>query len=99
MSQMVVKPRYLRHFATCHWLERIVKEEDGSYCKYNIHNVHHAENNVADFRLMVAIAGEYQHRRDDVMRQHLPMVLASLLNVNDQDLLQPESVLNERVPL
>ena len=98
MSQMVVKPRYLRHFATCSWLEGIAKEMKETYWEKNVHNIHYAEDHVGDFRLVVAITGEYQARRDNVVGEHLPMVLPPLLNVDDHDLLQPECILDEDVP-
>ena len=47
---------------------------------------------------MVAVAGENQHGRDNVMCEHLPVVLSPFLDVDDHDLLQPKCVLREDVP-
>lgn len=48
---------------------------------------------------MVPVAGEDQHGRDDVVREHLPVVLPPGLDIDDHDLLEPECVLYQRVPL
>jgi hypothetical protein len=42
---------------------------------------------------VVAVAGEYQNSGNNVVREHLPMVFPPLLNIDNHDLLQPESVL------
>lgn len=47
---------------------------------------------------MVAVAGENQHGRDNVMCEHLPMILSPFLDVDDQDLLKPKCVLHKNVP-
>jgi hypothetical protein len=47
---------------------------------------------------VVAIACENQHCRDDMVREHLPMVFSPFLNVDHQDLLEPKCVLCQNVP-
>jgi hypothetical protein len=39
---------------------------------------------------MISIRCVDQRYRDEVMGEHLPMILAAFLNVDDNDLLQPE---------
>lgn len=48
---------------------------------------------------MVGIRGYDQSDCDDVVRQHLPVILSLLLNVDDIDLLDPESQLREEIKL
>jgi hypothetical protein len=69
------------------------------YWEKKFHNIHQAKDYVGDFRLVITVTREYQRRRDDMVGEHLPMVLPSLLHVDDHDLLQPEGILNENVPL
>lgn len=47
---------------------------------------------------MVSVAREDQKRSDNVVREHLPMVFSPLLDVDNEYLLQPESVLDQNVP-
>ena len=47
---------------------------------------------------MIAITRKKQNASDDVMSEHLPVILPSLLNLDDHDLLQPESKLDQYVP-
>jgi hypothetical protein len=75
------------------------REQGRTYWEEKIYNVHQAQNHVSDFRLMVTVTCEYQHRRDDVVGEHLPVVLPSLLDIDHQYLLQPEGILNKNVPL
>ena len=71
---------------------------EGTYWEEKVYNVHQAQDHVGNFRLMVAVAGEDQKRRDDVVGEHLPVVLSSLLNIDNHNLLQPKCVLDENVP-
>ena len=47
---------------------------------------------------MVSVAREDQKCSDNVVREHLPMVFSSLLDVDNEYLLQPEGVLDQNVP-
>lgn len=49
--------------------------------------------------MVVSIGEEQQGCREDVVCEHLRVVLALLLNVNNKDLLNPETPLDEIVPL
>lgn len=80
------------------WLKRIAIVREGTYWEEKVHDVHQAKDHVTDFRLVIAVAGEYQECRNDVMGEHLPVVLPLLLNVDYHDLLQPECVLDEGIP-
>ena len=48
---------------------------------------------------MVAVTAEHQDAGDHMMSEHLPMVFPPLLDVDDQDLLEPEGELDQIVPL
>jgi hypothetical protein len=48
---------------------------------------------------VVTVAREYQNGCDNVMREHLPIVLSPFLDIDDHHLLEPESILNQSVPL
>lgn len=71
----------------------------GAYWKEEVHNIHGAEDKVGDLRLVVPIAREDQQGRDDVVREHLPVILPPCFNVDHHDLLQPECILRQDVPL
>lgn len=47
---------------------------------------------------MIPITGKYQHSCDDMMREHLPVILPPLLDIYHQDLLEPKCVLYQCVP-
>jgi hypothetical protein len=49
--------------------------------------------------VVVSVAGKDKSGGDDMVSKHLPMILAALLNVNDNHLLQPESPLAKKVSL
>lgn len=49
--------------------------------------------------MAVSVRGVDEADGDDVVRKHLPMVLSALLNVDDQDLLQPKGKLGKHVSL
>lgn len=48
---------------------------------------------------MVRVRGYDQSDGDEVVRQHLPVILSLLLNVDDIDLLYPEGQLREEIKL
>ena len=69
-----------------------------TYSEQDIAEVHHAEDDVADLGLVEAIAAHKKHAREDVMSEHLPVVLATLLNVHNEQLLHPKAELHKVVP-
>jgi hypothetical protein len=54
---------------------------------------------MTDGSVVVCVAGEEQTAGDEVMGEHLPVVLTTLLNVEDNNLLDPEGLLREDVGL
>ena len=69
-----------------------------TYWQEKIHDVHDDQDNSSDFGLVVAVAAKYKCRRDDVMREHLPVIFPPLFNVDNDDLLKPECELSQVVP-
>lgn len=49
--------------------------------------------------MVVTIGSDNQRDGDEVVGQHLPVVFATLLNVDHKDLLEPEAELREDVEL
>ena len=47
---------------------------------------------------MIAVAGKHENASDDMMRDHLPMVFPSFLDVDHDNLLHPKSKLYEVIP-
>jgi hypothetical protein len=47
---------------------------------------------------VVTVAREYQNACDNVVREHLPIILSPFLDIDNHHLLDPESVLNQSVP-
>lgn len=70
-----------------------------AYRQENIDQVHQDEDQVTDPGLVVVVGAGDQGDGNEVVGQHLPVVLAALLNVDDQDLLQPERPLRQEVGL
>lgn len=70
-----------------------------TYRKEEINNIHDDEDEVSDTGVVVGVAGKDESGSNDVVSEHLPMVLTALFNVNDNHLLQPESPLAKKVGL
>jgi len=68
-----------------------------AYRKDKIDHVHEDENSIAGAHLPVSVGKCEQEDRDDMMREHLPVILATFLNIDDEDLLYPERRLREVV--
>lgn len=85
----------------------IVSNEDGrkthqkitTYREKQVNHVHQDQGKVADSRVAVPIRGVDEGARDDVMGEHLPVVLSALLDVDNNELLEPEGQLCEHVSL
>lgn len=96
----MLSPTYFRHFASCALLARWCELGEGKpYREKEINNVHQDQDQVTNSGHVVAVAGGDQGAGDDVVREHLPVILAALLNVDDDDLLQPERPLRQNVEL
>lgn len=64
-----------------------------------IDNIHDDQNKVTNSGHVVDIARRNQGSGDDVVAKHLPMILAALLNVDDDDLLKPKCPLRQDISL
>lgn len=67
------------------------RARDQTYRKQNVDNIHQAEYHVGHIVEAVDVSRAEQRTGDDVVRQHLIVILALLLHMNDEDLLQQES--------
>ncbi len=67
--------------------------------KEDVDHVHEHEDQVTDARKVVCVRGEQKAVGDDVVGEHLPVVLAPLLHMDDQELLHPKGPLREHVAL
>jgi hypothetical protein len=65
-----------------------------TYWQDDIHKVHDSQYYDAHAHVVVSIREEKQSGREDVVCEHLRVVLALLLNVDDENLLDPETPLN-----
>ena len=54
---------------------------------------------MANPRVVVGVASGNERDGDEVMAQHLPMVLPALFHVDDNDLLQPKRPLRQQIHL
>ena len=63
----------------------------------DVHGLHQAEDDMSNFGEMMPVARQDQEARNDVVREHLVVVFAALLDVDHNDLLQPERKLDEVV--
>jgi hypothetical protein len=99
MSQMVVNPRYLRHFASFTGISSAMDwGKKSTYWENEIYDIHDAQNQIGYLSLVVSIAREDEKGSDNVVREHLPMILSPLFDIDHEYLLQPEGVLNQNVP-
>lgn len=70
-----------------------------AYRKEKVDDIHNNKDKVANASVVVGVAGEDKDRGDDVVAKHLPVILATVFNVDDKDLLKPESPLHENITL
>jgi len=68
-----------------------------TYREDKIDHVHQDKNGIASAHLPIPIGECEQENRNDVMCEHLPVVLATFLYIDDEDLLYPECRLREIV--
>jgi hypothetical protein len=61
--------------------------EDFGERQNNVGKVHEAENQGTDAVLMISVGAKDKGAGEDMVSEHLPMVLAALLNVHHRDLL------------
>lgn len=70
-----------------------------AYGKEQIHHVHDDQDEQSNAGVVVAVARRNQGRGDEVVAKHLPVVLAAVFDVDDDNLLQPKSPLGKHVEL
>lgn len=68
-----------------------------TYREHQINYIHQAQDDIADLGLVVAVATNQEQAGDNVVGEHLPMVLSALLDVDNHNLLQPETELSQIV--
>lgn len=70
-----------------------------AYRQEEVNHIHEYQHQIPHPRMPVPIRRVNQRARHNVVGKHLPVVLAALLNVDDDELLQPERQLRDHVPL
>lgn len=70
-----------------------------TYRQDDVDSVHEDQDQVSNAGVVVVVAARHKTNSDDVVRKHLPVVLAAFFDVDNNDLLQPESPLSEHVEL
>jgi hypothetical protein len=70
-----------------------------TYRQYDVDKIHGAHDDEADSHVVVSIRQEQERGREDVVCEHLGEVLALLLNVDYEDLLDVKGPLGQVVPL
>lgn len=73
--------------------------EDGAYGEKEVDDIHQDKNEVANAGIAISVGPVHQGDGDKVVGEHLPVVLAALLDVDDQHLLNPECQLRQHVAL
>ena len=68
-----------------------------AYGKEYVNQIHKDQDQVTDTCLVVVVRARDEGNGDEVVGQHLPMVLAAFLNVDNKDLLQPEGPLRQEI--
>ena len=100
-SQMEPNLRYFRHFANCNFFQSLLFSESGkgeTYRQKQIDHIHQHQYNIPHSRLMIPVRAEHEQASNNVVREHLGVVSTSLLDMNYDDLLEPEAELDEVVP-
>lgn len=70
-----------------------------TYRKEEVHNIHQTKYHVGHIVKTVDIGGGEEGAGDNVVGEHLVVVLASLLDMNDEDGLDEESQFDKQIPL
>ena len=64
-----------------------------------INHVHKAEHDICDAIVAIDIGDEYERAGDQMVCEHLGMILPARLHMYHEDLLHPERELHQVVPL
>lgn len=70
-----------------------------TYREQDVANIKEHQDQIAHGVVVVPVRADNQRNGDEVVGQHLPVVLATLLDVDHKDLLEPETELREDVEL
>lgn len=68
----------------------MVPSSGQTYREDEVHDVHEHQHCVASTHLSVSIGEHEQCHSNNVVCEHLPVILAALFNVDNEDLLYPE---------
>lgn len=60
------------------------------YRKYEINYIHEAKDDICHTSVPVDIGNRHYGTCDDMVREHLSMILPACFNVDNKDLLNPE---------
>ena len=77
----------------------MTKSGVNTHGKEDIHYIHDAKDQICNLCLMVPVTCENEYSSHNVMGEHLPMILSPFFHVDDHDLLDPKSILNQDVKL
>ena len=70
-----------------------------AYRQDDVDKIHDAQDDGTDAHVVVAVGQKQKRGGKDVMREHLCVILALLLDVDNENLLNPEAPLYKVVPL
>lgn len=70
-----------------------------AYRKENVTNIEQDQDQISHSSKVVPVRSNNQCDSDEVVAQHLPVILAALLDVDDEDLLKPKSKLSQLIEL
>ena len=75
----------------------MVQDHMWTYREENVSKIEQHQNQVAHSVVVVSVRSNNQGNSDEVVRQHLPMVLATLFDVDNEDLLKPKGPLTQYI--
>lgn len=70
-----------------------------TYRQEDVHHVHEHQDEVAYTDISLSVGSINQGAGDDVMRKHLPVILSPFLDMDDNQLLEPEGKLCKYITL
>lgn len=101
-SDALCRPVYLKSLASCGGRlgaserETKAKRVSSTHRQEDVDQVHRAQDRVADPGPVEDVAEHHQDGRDDVVSEHLVVVLARRLEVDDDDLVQVDCAAERR---
>lgn len=76
-----------------------LKRNYSTYRQQKVDNVHQAQHHIRNIIETVDVSRTQQRAGNQMMGQHLVVILPLLLYVDDKNLLQPERQLHKQIPL